>query len=117
MKRISQKLKKNLFLLFIISINIFLTYFLYLSGTALERFYKEQSYSEQLPIITNLCFNFRYWPLLMIFVYFVKFNRHSGSHSKDYYFTVFVLEFILVVIYFVAYLYPFIFYSSVRLLQ
>ena len=109
-KEIPHKLKKNLFLLFITITNILLTYYFYLSRTILERFY-----SAPLPMITIWAFKLCFWPLVITLVYFVKFNKHSAVHPKGYYFTIFVVEFFLVVIYFVAYLYPLIFCSSARL--
>lgn len=98
----SQKAYKRLFLFFIISINLFLTYFLWLAASILGKgiIYK------MVPKFTYYCFNFSlFWPLFISLCYFVKVK----IDVYKYYFILLIFEFIILIIYFVAYLYPILF--------
>lgn len=108
------KVEKRLRVIFISSvliINVFLTYFFYYSRAILER-----TYQSPLPTLTQVAFKICFLPLVLSLFYVVKFKKMSADGYKNYLFIVLFLEFIILAIFFVAYLYPAVFCSSATLI-
>lgn len=91
----------------IILLNLFLTYFLCIARTILERLY-----SPTLPIITQMAFRFCYWPFLYNFLYFVTRNQWDSQQRKNYLIIILYTEMLIIIFYFFAYVYPLVFTST-----
>ena len=112
MKIDNDRLLKNCFLLFIVTVNILLTYFLYYSRGVLERYYQKP-----LPLITEISFNLCFWPIVAIALYFIKLNKKQHGVPERYFMLIISIEFVLLLIYFIAYVYPIVFCSRAILLN
>ena len=111
LERIEAKRNKKIFLVVISIVNIALTWGILFTRPKLERFYLDIA-PEFIPTFTGIIFKFWYWPLVMMLCFFLK-----AANYKRLFFWLLFAEFICMVLYAAAVIYPIVTYEYMPIFE